>query len=347
MNERTERIGLLAAWTYATVAYVCALVLVFLAAVLTRTHAASGAPIALIPGLLFAALAPFICRGNRWAMITAFAVSLLAALAFIADTAPKDWWIAPPFPLVFGILTAVTFVAGAKTIRAREGGGIIAEVYAAVGLLGSFVAIILLPVLIYDFASTSFRIYLPVLGMLIGIMSVLIWGSNRWAMIGAFAVALLLALLMADHVVTPRRWLGMSFPIVFGICAVAGLLAGTKTVSGGQHIGEIAAEVYAALVYLYSVVVVFLAPSASFAAPPGAVLYLPLLGLIFGALSVFIWRGRVWAMISAFVLSLMHWLVLASFHPSFWGQAAYWAAPAAFGIFTVLAIATTAQPKAA
>jgi hypothetical protein len=308
-----------------------------------------GAGIALIPGLLFAALAPFLWHGSRWAMIAAFVVSVAGAVAFIGDAGPSDWWIGPPFPMVFGILTAVAIVADTKTARIGQRSSPFAESYAAVALLGGFIAVILLPKLIANFASTAVQVYLPALGVIFAILSIFIWRGRRWAMIAAFVVALLLALLMADHVVTQRRWWGVWFPAVFGLLAVAALATRSRSVNGSGQGGNVAAEIYAAIVYLYSLVAVFLAPSVNLGAagPRGGVVYLLLSGLIFGVLSVFIWHGRTWAMIAAFLLSLLLWLALASFHPAFWSDVAYWAAPVAFAVLTLLAIATAGRPTAA
>jgi hypothetical protein len=68
-------------------------------------------------------------------------------------------------------------------------------------------------------------------------------------------------------------------------------------------------------------------------------------GLLLGALSVLIWRGKVWAMIAAFVLSLAHWIVLALLDPVLWQSMPYIAAPVVSGVLTVLCIALAAQEK--
>jgi uncharacterized membrane-anchored protein len=72
---------------------------------------------------------------------------------------------------------------------------------------------------------------------------------------------------------------------------------------------------------------------------PGVALYALLLGLVVGALSVFIWRGRIWAMIAAFALSLAHWIALANINPMLWGSLPNLAAPAVSAVLTAICIA--------
>jgi hypothetical protein len=100
------------------------------------------------------------------------------------------------------------------------------------------------------------------------------------------------------------------------------------------------------------VVVAFLAPSVDvgrigFAGPRGTTVYVLLVGIAFGALGVFIWRGRLWAMVVACVLAALLWLALAGFHPSFWRDATWWAPPVVFGLLTVICIASARRASAA
>jgi hypothetical protein len=70
------------------------------------------------------------------------------------------------------------------------------------------------------------------------------------------------------------------------------------------------------------------------------------LSLLLGGLSVFIWRGRIWAMLAAFALTLAHWLVLASVDPSFWSSIPYVAAPVVAGTLAAVGIASAVKAGA-
>jgi hypothetical protein len=69
--------------------------------------------------------------------------------------------------------------------------------------------------------------------------------------------------------------------------------------------------------------------------------------MLLGGLSVFVWRGKVWAMLASFALTLAHWLVLASIDPSFWASIPYVAAPVVSGILTAVGIVSCVKVGAA
>src|SRR3954447_1206850 len=100
MDKRS--ISHLTAAGYAAVACLSSLILIYLAGALRGTHAAGAAVLPLFAGSLFGALAPFIWRGSRWALISTFAVSLIAFLTVVSQS-PADVWYAVPFPVVFGL----------------------------------------------------------------------------------------------------------------------------------------------------------------------------------------------------------------------------------------------------
>jgi hypothetical protein len=329
---------------YGAVAYVVSLAMIFVGAAISQTHAAGAAVFWVVPGLLFVALAPFIAMARRWAAVATFALAALIAAAYIYN-APGDWWLALPVPAMFGILTAVAIAMGAGVQRdsAASGAGMVAEVYAACALLGGLVAVLLLPLPVADEGGAGLRLDAAAFGIAFAGLSVFVRRGRRWAMLGLALLALPFAVLMTGHELELRRWIAAAYPVAFGILALLALVAPARRASGGGRAGEIAAEVYAGLVYGFGVVVAFLAPAvdvgrAGFAGPRGMALYLLAAAAAFGALSVFIWRGRLSAMVAAFVLAALIWLGLASLHASFWSDAAWWAAPVLFGAMTAVCV---------
>jgi hypothetical protein len=79
---------------------------------------------------------------------------------------------------------------------------------------------------------------------------------------------------------------------------------------------------------------------------PAVSLYALLLGLVAGALSVFIWRGRIWAMVAAFALSLAHWIALANIDPLLWDNLPNIAAAVVSGILTTTCIGLALRANA-
>jgi hypothetical protein len=226
---------------YAAVSYLSSLFLIYVAGALSGTHASGAAVIPLFAGSLFGALAPFIWRGSRWALIGTFAVSLIAAAVAVKQS-PADTWYAVPFPVVFGLLSALAMITGSPTPAVTHNGDMFPKAYAALVYLYSFVAVFLWPN-----SVTHVR------------LGVDPWGytQNRY---------------------TP---------------------------------------------------------------------YVVLFGFFLGALSIPIWRGRLWAMLLACVMTLAHWLALAMLVASFWIDPWYAAAPAVSAILTVLFIANGVGAKTA
>jgi hypothetical protein len=241
MNKLSNSIGHIAVAGYAAVSYLSSLVLIVFAAVLRHTHAAGAAGVPLVAGGLFGLLAPFIWRGSRWAPIGTFAISLVAALIMISE-APTDWWLAVPFPSVFGLLTLVVMITYSSSNDAVRSSNVIANAHAGLIYLYSFVAVFLWP----D-SVTTVR------------MGVDPWGYTN----------------------------------------------------------------------------------------PRYVPFAALFGFVLGALSIPIWRGRLWAMLLACGLTLAHWLALATLVPAFWTDPWYAAAPAVSAILTVLFIGRSVRAKAA
>jgi len=241
MNQRNNSIGHIAVTGCAAVSYLSSLVLILFAAVLRHTHAAGGAGVPLVAGALFGLLVPFIWRGRRWAPIGMFAISLVAALIVISES-PTDWWLAVPFPVVFGLLTSVVMITSSSSTDAVRSSNVVANAHAVLIYLYSFVAVFLWP----D-SVTQVR------------LGVDPWGYTE-----------------------PRR----------------------------AH-------------------------------------YIVLFGFILGALSIPIWRGRLWAMLLACGLTLAHWLALATLVASFWLDPWYAVAPALSAILTALFIGSSVRDKAA
>ena len=231
-----------------------------------------------------------------------------------------------------------------KDVLPRSG-PIIGRAYAVLSYVASLMLLFGAAVLTSTHARVAFIfVFLP--GILLAVLSRFIWTGSRSAMILAFAVAVALELIVVDN--SPESWgLFLALPVLFGMLMAAGLAAASPPSAGVR--ARIADEVYAAVVYFAGLLAVFMAPfnhSRSFGLPSVA-LYALLLGLAAGALSVFIWRGRIWAMIAAFALALAHWLALASMDSSLWGSLPNIAAPVVSGILTVVCIASAARTKRA
>jgi hypothetical protein len=226
---------------YAAVTYLSSLFFIYVAGVLSGTHASGAAVIPLFAGSLFGALAPFIWRGSRWALIGTFAVALIALLV-VVNQSEADTWYAVPFPVVFGLLTALAMITGSPTAAATRNDNMIPKAYAALVYLYSFVAVFL-----WSDSVTHVR------------LGVDPWGYTQ-----------------------PRR----------------------------AH-------------------------------------YIVLFGFILGVLSIPIWRGRLWAMLLACGLTLVHWLALAILVASFWLDPWYVAAPMISALLTVLFFASSVRGKGA
>jgi hypothetical protein len=111
---------------------------------------------------------------------------------------------------------------------------------------------------------------------------------------------------------------------------------------------RVADEVYAAVVYVAALLAVFMAFNHSRQLGLQAVaLYALAVGTVLGALSVCIWRGKIWAMVAAFALSLAYWLALASMNPMLLRRVAFALAPVVSGVLTVICMATHIRAKRA
>ena len=198
MDKRSDIVDRIGVAGYAGVSYLSGLVLIFFAAVVRHTHAAGAAGVPLIAGGLFAVLAPFIWRGSRWAFIGTFAVSLVAAFLVVSQS-PTDWWIAVPFPVVFGLLTAITMIKGPRSGDTVRSGDMISKAYAALVYLYSFVAVFLWPTSVttvrmgvdpWGYTEPRHAHYVVLFGFVLGALSISIWQGRLWAMLLAFGLTL-------------------------------------------------------------------------------------------------------------------------------------------------------------
>jgi hypothetical protein len=126
--------------------------------------------------------------------------------------------------------------------------------------------------------------------------------------------------------------------VVFALLAACGFIVPAPRVTDD---GRVVDEVYAALVYFAALLAAFMAPfnySRSFGVP-AAGWYALLVGIALGVLSVLIWRGKVWAMVAVFVLSLAHWVVLSILDPTLWQNVPHIAVPVVTGILTIVRVA--------
>jgi len=72
-----------------------------------------------------------------------------------------------------------------------------------------------------------------------------------------------------------------------------------------------------------------------------------LFGFLLGALSIPIWQDRLWAMLLACVLTLAHWLALATLDASFWADPWNAVVPVLSAFLTALFLASSVRAKAA
>jgi hypothetical protein len=220
-------------------------------------------------------------------------------------------------------------------------GVLLARIYAALIYLSSMLLMFGAAALTSTHARVAF-IFVFIPGVLLAVLAVFVWLGKRAAMILAFAVSLVVELMLVGN--DPANWWQLlAMPALFAAFTAGGVILVPK---GEDPPARVADEVYAAMAYFAGLLAVFMAPFNFFRqfGAPGAALYALVVGLTLGGLSVLIWRGRLPAMIAAFVLSLAHWLVLAGLvDPSFWSNIAFIAAPVASGILTVVCFALTSR----
>jgi NADH:ubiquinone oxidoreductase subunit 6 (subunit J) len=223
-------------------------------------------------------------------------------------------------------------------------GPLVARIYAALTYVASLVLLFGAAVLTSTHARVAFIfVFLP--AVLFAVLSVFIWSGHRAAMILAFAVAAVLELMLAEN--ARDDWVPLlPLPVVFGMLMIAGLAVPWQR-PNDRTPARVADEVYATAVYFAALLTAFMAPfnhSRTFGLPVIG-LYALAAGLALGALSVWIWRGKVWAMIAAFALALAHWIVLAILDPLLWHSIPFIAAPVVSGVLTVVCVAVAARDK--
>ena len=188
-------------------------------------------------------------------------------------------------------------------------------------------------------AAWSIFIFLP--GVVFAALSPHIWSGSRWAMIVAFFAVAVLDI--AVTVETPGDWwLVVVLPVVCGALTLAHIAAESTSDDSLVPQARVADQVYAALTYMYGILVAFITPYHAHNLPMPPVLsgYALISGLVLGALSFFIWRGKVWAMAFAFLLTLAQWLVLVSLNPVFWTYGVYFAGLAVSALLTLTCVLT-------
>jgi hypothetical protein len=219
-----------------------------------------------------------------------------------------------------------------------RGGPVIARAYAALVYIASLVLLYAAAVLTGTHAREAFIfVFLP--GIIFAVLALFIWTGHRSAMILACALGVGLELMMATN--DPASWgYFLVLPVVFGGLTALGLVS--PPMANARASAPVADEVYAAVVYFAALLAVFMAPfnhSRQLGLQVVA-LYALAAGIVLGVLSVFIWRGKVWAMVAAFALSLAYWLALAGMNPMLWRSPAFALAPLVSGVLTVICIAT-------
>jgi hypothetical protein len=157
-------------------------------------------------------------------------------------------------------------------------------------------------------------------------------------MILAFALGLGVEWMVAVN--DPASWgYLLVLPIVFGLLTALGLAAAPPAHACAT--ARVADEVYAAVVYFAALLVVFMAPfnHSRQLGPQTVALYALAAGIVLGVLSVQIWRGRIWAMVAAFALSLAYWLTLGIMSPVLGRSLGFAVAPVVSGVLTIVCVA--------
>jgi NADH:ubiquinone oxidoreductase subunit 6 (subunit J) len=223
-------------------------------------------------------------------------------------------------------------------------GPLVARIYAALTYVASLVLLFGAAVLTSTHARVAFIfVFLP--AVLFAVLSVFIWSGHRAAMILTFAVSVVLELMLAGN--ARDDWAPfLPLPVVFGMLTIVGLVVPWQR-PNDRTPARAADEVYATVVYFAALLTAFMAPfnhSRNFGLPVIG-LYALVAGLVLGALSVCIWRGKVWAMMAAFALALAHWIVLAALDPLLWQSVPFIAAPVVSGVLTAICVALAARDK--
>src|SRR4030081_1532009 len=127
-------------------------------------------------------------------------------------------------------------------------GTLAARVYAVLSYVTSLVLLFGAAVLTSTHAREAFIfVFLP--GVLLAILSRFIWTGSRSAMILAFAVSVVLELMVVAN--APESWgIVLAMPVVFGMLTAIGFAAGLSTTAlpatNGGAAPRVADEVYAA-----------------------------------------------------------------------------------------------------
>src|SRR5262245_26852256 len=150
--------------------------------------------------------------------------------------------------------------------------------------------------------AAAWAAFIVVPAVVFAALSPSIWSGERWAMIVAFVVVA--ALEIATTVSTPNEWwLVLAFPLACGAFTLAHVAAEPRDDPPAPP-ARVADQVYAALAYIYGIVIALVAPYDQLPGSPLASFWPLISGSLFGALSFFIWRGKVWAMVLACLLTL-------------------------------------------
>src|SRR5215468_10584023 len=122
-------------------------------------------------------------------------------------------------------------------------GALLARIYAALIYLSSMLLMFGAAVLTSTHARASF-IFVFIPGVLLAALAVFVWSGKRSAMILAFAISVVVELMLVGN--DPANWwLLLAMPMLFGVLTAAGLLLPS---AGEKPPGRVADEVYAAMV---------------------------------------------------------------------------------------------------
>ncbi len=189
---------------YAALAYAASLALIFLAAMLTGTHARDAFIFIFLPGILLAVLSPFIWSGSRSAMLLALAVSVVVQIMVLGSD-HLNWRLFLPMPVVFAALTVAGLASAKRPAEGDAAEGVLVEVFAALVYFSGVLAVFMAP---FNYSRLlgwpGLAFYAGLVGLVAAALSALIWRGSKWAMMATFVLSLLHWLALAQ--VDPSLW---------------------------------------------------------------------------------------------------------------------------------------------
>jgi hypothetical protein len=224
-------------------------------------------------------------------------------------------------------------MAEARTIFGRWA----ARTYGAVAYLCGLALIFFASALTHTHAAGAAAVVLPP-GAILTLLAAPIFAVHRWAMLTAAASVVGFAILIGIDDPSARP-VCATVAGVFVLLTIVGVAFGSHVRAAGPG-GTVITRLHAAAVCLYGGFIAWIGPQAYtyHLGAPHVSSWVLAAGAIYGALSVFVWRGHVWAMIAVFVLTFVQWVALASLDPTFWRDANFFVPPIVSAALTLVCV---------